>query len=53
MKAAMMSLVLFLSLISTTVASTEDEKDVLGCSADQLISCIAEIESRFLTTINI
>ena len=48
MKAAMMSLLLLISLISTTVvASTEDEKDVLGCSADQLLSCISEIESRF------
>ena len=53
MKAAIMTLVLVLSLISTTVASTEDEKDVLGCSADQLIGCIAEIESRFLPTVNI
>ena len=53
MKAAIMTLVLVLSLVSTTVASTEDEKDVLGCSADQLIGCIAEIESRFLPTINI
>merc|ERR1712055_1202423 len=44
MKAAMMILVLVLSLISTTVASTKDEKDVLGCSADQLLSCITEIE---------
>merc|ERR1712055_511763 len=47
MKAAMMILVLVLSLISTTVASTEDEKDVLGCSADQLLSCITEIEEAF------
>merc|ERR1712055_1205347 len=47
MKAAMMILVLVLSLISTTVASTEDEKDVLGCSADQLLSCITEIERAF------
>merc|ERR1719339_342669 len=43
MKAAIMSLVLVLSLISTT----EAEKDVLGCSADQLIGCIAEIEKAF------
>merc|ERR1712055_990735 len=47
MKAAMMILVLVLSLISTTVASTKDEKDVLGCSADQLLSCITEIEKAF------
>merc|ERR1711942_591330 len=48
MKAAMMSLLLLISLISTTVvASTEDEKDVLGCSADQLLSCISEIEKAF------
>merc|ERR1712010_148040 len=45
MKAAI--LVLVLSLISTTVASTEDEKDVLGCSADQLLNCITEIEKAF------
>merc|ERR1712210_57098 len=47
MKAAMMTLALVLSLISTTVASTEDEKDVLGCSADQLLNCITEIEKAF------
>merc|ERR1712098_401318 len=49
MKAAMMSLLLLIiSLISTTVvASTEDEKDMLGCSADQLLSCISEIEKAF------
>merc|ERR1712029_1005002 len=47
-KAAMMSLLLLISLISTTVvASTKDEKDVLGCSADQLLSCISEIEKAF------
>merc|ERR1711990_1069293 len=50
MKTAMMSLCfLLLSLtISTTIASSEDEKrDLLGCSADQLLSCISEIEKAF------
>merc|ERR1712212_851553 len=49
MKTAMMSLCfLLLSLtISTTIASSEDERDLLGCSADQLLSCISEIEKAF------
>merc|ERR1711942_161072 len=48
MKAAMMSLLLLISLISTTVvASTKEEKGMLGCSADQLLSCISEIEKAF------
>ena len=44
----MMSLlVLALCLISTSVvAANKEEKEALGCSADQLLSCIAEIESR-------
>ena len=50
MKTAMMSLLpfLLLSLITiTTVAfAEEEERDLLGCSADQLISCISEIESE-------
>merc|ERR1712172_200108 len=50
MKTAMMSLCfLLLSLtISTTIsASIEDKRNLLGYSADQLISCVAEIEKAF------
>merc|ERR1711971_712212 len=50
MKTAMMSLCfLLLTLtISTTIStSTEDKRNLLGCSADQLISCISEIEKAF------
>merc|ERR1711971_1007404 len=50
MKTAMMSLCfLLLTLtISTTIStSTEDKRNLLSCSADQLISCVAEIEKAF------
>merc|ERR1712107_315409 len=49
MKTAMMSLLtLALCLVSTTVVSAnEEERDALGCSADQLLNCISEIEKAF------
>merc|ERR1711972_227146 len=48
MKTTMMSLLLVLfSLASLTLAATIEEREKLGCSADQLLSCISEIEKAF------
>merc|ERR1712107_765642 len=46
MKTTMMSLLL-LSLASLTLAATIEEREKLGCSADQLLSCISEIRKAF------
>merc|ERR1712126_43249 len=51
MKTTMMSLLFVLlsmaSLTSLALAASLEERELLGCSADQLLSCISEIEKAF------